>query len=127
MLTYEHVIFLTNLTPVPSNCLDFGSWHANLLKKNDASFQVQCSNIHFHAHSDGSTTIHQHRTCRKSSHAVTPDGQDNNNNDEEDLVDAEALANFPQHVERERYLGVRMFHTISFFLFHDSAHNEALL
>ena len=28
------------------------------------------------------------------------------NNNEDSLVDAEALANFPQHVERERYLGV---------------------
>ena len=30
-------------------------------------WQVQCSNIHFHAHSDGSTTLHRHKTCRRLS------------------------------------------------------------
>lgn len=27
--------------------------------------QVHCSNIHFHAHPDGSTTVHSHATCRR--------------------------------------------------------------
>ena len=86
---------------------DACAWIVGTTHSNDAKlFQVQCSNIHFHAHSDGTTTIHQHRTCRKSSHAVAPDNGHDGNNNEDSLVDAEALANFPQHVERERYLGV---------------------
>ena len=30
---------------------------------------VQCPNVHFHAHPDGSTTIHKHKTCAA---ATTP-------------------------------------------------------
>ena len=45
-------------------------------------FQVQCSNIHFHAHSDGSTTLHRHKTCRRHSQESIYgfDDEDNNNN-----------------------------------------------
>ncbi len=97
---------------------------ANDLYVFNFSIQVQCSNIHFHAHSDGSTTIHQHRTCKRR-------GSHDNGNEDVDLdlemeqshhhqefllraarmgeTDGKGpLEDFPQHVERERYLGVRI-------------------
>ena len=71
-------------------------------------FQVQCSNIHFHAHPDGRTTIHNHRTCRKNS---SGSGSVNT---------ANGLSNFSQEVEKERYMGVRILSPYLSNSFHSS-------
>ena len=39
----------------------------------------QCSNVHFHAHPDGSTTIHQHKSCPNPSLATLDPRRKNSN------------------------------------------------
>ena len=40
---------------------------------------VQCPNVHFHAHPDGSTTIHQHKSCPNPSLATLDPRRKNSN------------------------------------------------
>ena len=50
--------------------------------------QVHCSNIHFHAHPDGSTTVHSHATCRrKNSKAFDNDDCDDTCLDKDTISD----------------------------------------
>ena len=41
---------------------DLGKIYKNISRSQILS-NVQCSNVHFHAHPDGSTTIHKHKAC----------------------------------------------------------------
>ncbi|TRY67059.1 hypothetical protein TCAL_02730 [Tigriopus californicus] len=113
--------------PTHENKMSFdelGQVYTNISRKRILS-KVQCSNIHFHAHNDGSTSVHRHTTCRKNSQAFTdPNNNDNNNTNNTSLgssvklpVQKEIiehtmvvrhpsdLSNFSQQVERERYQG----------------------
>ena len=42
---------------------DLGKIYKSISRQRILS-NVQCPNVHFHAHPDGSTTIHQHKTCQ---------------------------------------------------------------
>ena len=89
--------------------------------------QVQCSNIHFHAHPDGCTTIHQHKTCRRNNNSRKL--QQEETDDETDVDDLDSLedgnnnrpffrpvvakqdsslSTFSQRIENERYQGVSL-------------------
>ena len=70
--------------------------------------QVQCPNIHFHAHSDGSTTIHRHKSCKTPGNTEWTEIHDPNrcfNNSDEclDLANAIKEANVrQQHQQPQR-------------------------
>lgn len=112
--------------PAHENKMSFdelGQVYTNISRKRILS-KVQCSNIHFHAHNDGSTSVHRHTTCRKNSQAFTDPNNNNSSSINSSLgstvklpVQKEIiehtmvvrhpsdLSNFSQQVERERYQG----------------------
>ena len=90
---------------------------------------MDCSNVHFHAHRDGSTTVHRHRACPKSSYNQQEQEQDDLSDQCLDMAailvkkklsqNSTAiittsdfytdLSEFSLKVENDRYMGVRGF------------------
>ena len=50
----------------PMSFDDLGKIYKSISRSQILS-NVQCPNVHFHAHPDGSTTIHQHKSCANPS------------------------------------------------------------
>lgn len=78
MTSYAHVNELTveepdfdldNQEEDPISFDDLGKIYKSISRSRILN-NVQCPNVHFHAHPDGSTTIHQHKSCPNPSLAT---------------------------------------------------------